>query len=201
MGSTFSNVCTVFAIRNGCCSGFCFDAWLRPFLIGDPKYEFFLNFQKNIIQSIDDWRSVYFCIEGASNCAHRFNLWPNCQNGDPHCFHEITDAEKSSRRCLNFNVLPKAFEKPSPRLKVFQQRTSERRPNFMESTWGRILTNPRYKDPSYRRGGKVGTHFGLVCSVRWNMHRKIMKQYGANGFNVLRMLNVPSASSKVDSGV
>ena len=48
----------------------------------------------------------------------------------------MLDAERSRRRCLNFNVLPKAFEKPSPRLKVFQQRSSERRPHYMESTWG-----------------------------------------------------------------
>ena len=62
----------------------------------------------------------------------------------------MLDAERSRRRCLNFNVLPKAFEKPSPRLKVFQQRSSKRRPHYMESTWGRILTNPRFKDPSDR---------------------------------------------------
>ena len=39
-------------------------------------------------------------------------------NGDPHSFHEIgatLDAKRSRRRCLNFNVLPKTFEKPSRR--------------------------------------------------------------------------------------
>ena len=48
------------------------------------------------------------------------------------------------------SVLPKSFEKRSPRFKIFQQRISERRPNYMESTWVIILTNHRFKDPSDR---------------------------------------------------
>ena len=79
----------------------------------------------------------------------------------------MLDAERSRRRCLNFNVLPKAFEKPSPRLKVFQQRTSERRPNYMESTWGRILTNP-----SDRRGGKL---FRRRFRVPYPMFEKLVE--------------------------
>ena len=67
----------------------------------------------------------------------------------------MLDVERSRRRCLNFNVLPKSFEKLSPRFKIFQQRISERRPNYMESTWGIILTNHRLKDPSDRKGGKL----------------------------------------------
>ena len=84
----------------------------------------------------------------------------------------MLDAERSRRRCLNFNVLPKAFEKPSPRLKVFQQRSSERRPNYMESTWGRILTNPRFKDPSDRRGGKL---FRRRYRVPYPMFEKLVE--------------------------
>ena len=52
-------------------------------------------------------------------------------------------------------VFSKAFEITPPRFKVFQQRIYERRPIYVESSWGRILTNPRFQDPSDRRGGKL----------------------------------------------
>ena len=55
----------------------------------------------------------------------------------------MLDVERSRRRCLNFKEFSRAFEKTPPRFKVFQQRIHERRPKYMESTWGRILTNPR----------------------------------------------------------
>ena len=41
------------------------------------------------------------------------------------------------------------------RVKSFRGRKSESRPNYMDSTWGRILSNPRFRDPTERRGGKL----------------------------------------------
>ena len=84
----------------------------------------------------------------------------------------IGDAERSRRMCLNFNVLPKAFEKPSPRLKVFQQRAYKRRPKYMESTWGRILTDPQFKNPSDRRDGKL---FRRRFRVPYPMFEKLVE--------------------------
>ena len=59
-----------------------------------------------------------------------------------------------------------------PRFKVFQQRIHERRPKYMESTWGRILTNPRFKDPSDRRGGKL---FRRRFRVPYPMFEKLVE--------------------------
>ena len=45
------------------------------------------------------------------------------------------------------------MEEEREKIKIFRVRKSEDRPMYQYSTWGRMLVNPRTRDPSDRKGG------------------------------------------------
>jgi hypothetical protein len=60
---------------------------------------------------------------------------------------------QSAKRRKMLSMDPYDFEEVSYKDKIFRMRKSEDRPMYEYSTWGRMLLNPRTRDPGDRRGG------------------------------------------------